>query len=169
MREILETKLLREVSPAPLTLSQFHLLKLVSFDGQQNMGQLADFLGVSPPAATKSIDKLEGLGLVTRSRSTGDRRATLLAVSPEGRRLVEAYEALKTSRLSPVLGHFLPDEIVVFRELLERFSVSLLEHEPPEEGFCLRCAAYVETDCPVGRVRGGCPYQKFQVEAANRP
>ncbi len=169
VREILETKLLREVSPAPLTLSQFHLLKLVSFDGQQKMGQLADFLGVSPPAATKSIDKLEGLGLVTRSRSAGDRRATLLAVSPEGRRLVKAYEALKTSRLSPVLGDFLPGEIAQFRELLERFAVSLLEHEPPEEGFCLRCAAYVEADCPVGRVRGGCPYQKFLVETASRP
>lgn len=169
VREILETKLLGEVSPAPLTLSQFHLLKLVSFDGQQKMGQLADFLGVSPPAATKSIDKLEGLGLVTRSRSTGDRRATLLAVSPEGRRLVKAYEALKTSRLSPVLGDFQPDELTQFGELLERFALSLLEHEPPEEGFCLRCAAYVEMDCPVGRVRGGCPFQKFQVEAATRP
>ena len=133
------------------------------------MGQLADFLGVSPPAATKSIDKLEGLGLVTRSRSTGDRRATLLAVSPEGRRLVEAYEALKTSRLSPVLGDFQPDELTQFGDLLERFALSLLEHEPPEEDFCLRCAAYVEADCPVGRVRGGCPYQKFLVETASRP
>jgi len=169
VREILETKLLREVSPAPLTLSQFHLLKLVSFDGQQKMGQLADFLGVSPPAATKSIDKLEGLGLVTRSRSTGDRRATLLSVSPEGRRLVEAYEALKTSRLSPVLGDFQPDELTQFGDLLERFALSLLEHEPPEEDFCLRCAAYVEADCAVGRVRGGCPYQKFLVETASRP
>ena len=103
VREILELKLLREISPLPLTLSQFHLLKLMTVNGQHQMGQLADFLGVSPPAATKNIDKLERLKLVVRNPSKGDRRATLLSVSPKGRRLVRKYEELKTARLSPVL------------------------------------------------------------------
>ena len=168
IRGVLENKLLREVSPCPLTPSQFHLLKLMSLDGRHHVGEVADLLGVSAPAATKNIDKLEGLGLVVRTRSSGDRRATLLSVSPEGRRLVEDYERLMTVRLSPVLGRFEAEEIARFRDLLERFAVSLLEHEPPEEDYCLLCAAYLEADCPVGRVRGGCPYQKLQAAAAGR-
>ena len=61
VREILEVKLLREVSDAHLTLPQLQLLKLMVRDGQHQVTEVAHFLGVSPPAATKNIDKLEGL------------------------------------------------------------------------------------------------------------
>jgi hypothetical protein len=57
VREILESKLLREASPLPLSLSQLHLLKLMTLNGRHQVGELAGFLGVSPPAATKSVDK----------------------------------------------------------------------------------------------------------------
>lgn len=160
VREILEVQLLREASPLPLTVSQFHLLKLMSVDGQHQLGQVADFLGVSPPAATKNIDKLERLGLVVRTPSKGDRRATLLSVSPKGRRLVRKYEGLKVTRLAPLLDRYRAAELTQLSELLQRFSISLLELEQPGPSFCLRCGAYLEDDCPVGRVRGGCPYQK---------
>jgi DNA-binding MarR family transcriptional regulator len=162
VREVLEMKLLRDVCPTPLTLSQFQLLKLMSTNGHHQVGEVADFLGVSPPAATKNIDKLERLGLVIRSPSKGDRRATLLTVSPKGRRLVRKYEEAKSARLSPVLERFQPEEIEQFSRLLERFSVSLLDVEPSGPSFCLRCAAYVEEGCPVGQILGGCPYEKIR-------
>jgi len=160
VREVLELRLLRDASPLPLTLAQFHVLKLMSLNGHHQVGEVADFLGVTPPAATKNIDKLERLGLVVRRPSQGDRRATLLSVSPKGRRLVRMYEELKAARLSPVLANFRPREVEALAELLERFSVSLLGAESSRPGFCLRCAAYIEPDCPVGRLRGGCPYQQ---------
>jgi DNA-binding MarR family transcriptional regulator len=160
VREVLEVKPLRKVSAQPLTVSQFHLLKLMSANGQHQVGDVADFLGVTPPAASKNIDKLQRLGLVNRRPFQGDRRATLLSVSPKGRRLVRSYEALKRRRLGPVLKGFQPEEIDQLTALLERFSVSLLHEEPPGPGACLRCAAYVERDCPVSQIRGGCPYQQ---------
>ncbi|MCP4593358.1 MAG: MarR family transcriptional regulator [bacterium] len=161
VREILEMKLLREVSPSPLTFSQLQLLKLMASDGHHHVGEMADFLGVSPPAATKNVDKLERLGLVVRRPSTGDRRATLLSVSSEGRRLVEDYEAAKRTRLDRVLDSFESAEIDQFSALLERFSVSLLSHEPSGRGYCLRCAAYIESNCPVGHLHGGCPFSRL--------
>jgi DNA-binding MarR family transcriptional regulator len=162
VREVLELKLLRDVCPSPLTLSQFQLLKLMSTNGHHQVGEVADFLGVSPPAATKNIDKLERLGLVVRSPSKGDRRATLLTVSQKGRRLVRKFEDAKAARLSPVLERFQPEEIEQFSRLLERFSVSLLDVKPSGPSFCLRCAAYVEEGCPVGQILGGCPYEKIR-------
>jgi DNA-binding MarR family transcriptional regulator len=158
IREILDVKLLQEVSPSPLTPSQFQLLKLMSLDGEHQAGEVASFLGVSPPAATKNIDKLERLGLVTRSPSKGDRRATLLAVSRKGRRLVQKYEEHRVARLTPALAGFKPTEIDQFTRLLERFSVSLLRRERSGERFCLRCAGYIEENCPVIQVHGGCRY-----------
>lgn len=159
VREVLETKLIKKASPLPLTISQFHILKVMALNGQHQVGELADFLGVSAPAATKNIDKLQRLGLVVRSPSTGDRRVTWLSVSRAGRRLVHKYEKIKAARLAPVLEKFRPEEIDQLSSLLQRFSVSLLEHEESRRGFCLRCSAYIESGCPVGHIRGGCPYE----------
>jgi DNA-binding MarR family transcriptional regulator len=162
VREILEIKLLNEVTPNSLTLSQFHLLKLISLNGKHQVGQIADFLGVSPPAATKNIDKLEGLGLVFRRQCKGDRRATLLSSSAKGRRLVEKYETLKAERLTPVMAAFSTDELDQLARWLERFSLVLLHAEDSGEDLCFRCSAYFEEKCPVTHLREGCPYQKVR-------
>jgi DNA-binding MarR family transcriptional regulator len=160
VREVLEIKLLREIAPCPLTALQFHLLKLLSLDGHHQVGEVAHFLGVSPPAATKNIDKLARFGLVVRSPCTGDRRATLLSASRKGRRLVREYEKLKAERMSPVLGRFDQQELDMLSGLLERFSLALLDLDQSVDRFCLRCAGYIDKDCSVGQLGGGCPYQK---------
>jgi len=162
MRDLLELKVLRDVTDAPLTLSQFHLLKLISLNGTHQVGDVAQFLGVSAPAATKNIDKLERLGLVARRSSTEDRRATLLASSPKGRRLVQRYDALKTERLEPVLEGFSEQELAQLARLLERFSLRLIGQEDGGEGLCLRCSAHFQDVCPVNHLRDGCPYQKVR-------
>lgn len=164
VREILETRLLQESTTLPLTLSQFHMLKLMTVSGTHQIGELAEFLGVSAPAVTKNVDKLERLGLLVRMHSEGDRRAILLAPSPKGRRLVETYEGMKAARLYPVLAEFPAAELTGFADMLERVSVALLRREETPRGFCLRCAAYIETGCPVGHVRGGCPYDRLEGE-----
>ena len=162
VREILEAKLLREATPLPLTLTQFHILKLMALKGEHQTGELAQFLGVSAPATTKNIDKLERFGLAMRTPSAGDRRATFVSTTHKGARLVEKYEELKATRVYPILETFDSHEIDQLSDLLERFSVSLLKRERTSRGFCLRCAAYIETGCPVGHVRGGCPYDKVR-------
>lgn len=167
VREILESKLLDEASPLALTSSQFHILKLMHVNGRHQVGELAEFLGVSAPAITKSIDKLERFGLVLRTPSKGDRRAVILKASLKGRRLVEHYEELISTRLGPILEDFESNEIDHFSNLLERFSVSILKRERTGRGFCLRCAAYIETGCPVGHVRGVCPYDERAPDAGD--
>jgi DNA-binding MarR family transcriptional regulator len=162
VRQILETKFLQEVAAHPLTLSQFQLLKLIALNGNYQIGEVAGFLGVSPPAATKNIDKLERLGLITRHPSKGDRRATLLSASTKGRRLVEQYESVKAERLTPVFEGFSAKDIDQFTELMERFSLSLLKREELGRGMCLLCSAYCQQECSVSRVRGGCPYERLR-------
>lgn len=158
MREILEVQFLEEVTPHSLTLQQFYLLKVIALNGVHQVGEVAGFLGMSPPAATKNIDKLHRLGLVLRNPSKGDRRAMLISLSAKGRRLVQEYETLKADRLSPVLERFRPEEIDRLARLLKRLSLSIIRLEDTGEGLCLWCAAYCEENCPVARIRGGCPF-----------
>lgn len=167
VRELLEVKLLEEIGADHLSLPQLHLLQLITLNGAHQMGQIADFLGVSPPAATKNIDKLERLGLVKRTPSERDRRATLLTSSPKGRRLVERYRSLKLERLRPVLNAFSTDELVQFERLLARFSTALIRSEGTVDGLCLRCSAHFDAGCPIQHFHDGCPYQKLV--ASGRP
>ena len=159
VREILEVKFLKEASAHPLTVLQLRLLKLIGLSGARQVGELAVCLGVSAPAATKNINKLERLGLIVRSTSQGDRRATLLSPSAKGRRLLKKYEGLKSTRLGPVLEEFSGDELNRFGHFLERFSLRLIEREDSDAALCLRCAGYCVEDCSIGLLRGGCPYK----------
>ena len=132
------------------------------------MGDAADVLGVSAPAATKNIDKLERYGLVVRGAPAGDRRATPLGASPEGRALVRHYDELKAERVAPILAQHAPETIGALADLLERFAVALLQLERSTDACCLRCAAYIDVACPVGRERGGCPYLRARAAPAAR-
>ena len=165
IRDILDVRLLQDVSPSPLTPTQFQLLRLMARDGQHQVRQIADVLGISAPAATKTADKLERLGLISRAPCAGDRRATLLSVSSKGRRLVHKYEQRQAEYLTTTLRRFRPREIEQFSELLERFSVRLLGPPVPGDGnVCLRCRGYLEEECPLSEHCGGCGCRDFFVQ-----
>ncbi|MFO0838581.1 MAG: MarR family winged helix-turn-helix transcriptional regulator [Phycisphaerae bacterium] len=162
VRETLETDLVREVCAQPLTLAQFHLLELIARNGQHQAGEVAGFLGVSAPAATKNIDKLVRQGLLIRRPAADDRRALSLQVSAKGRELVRRYNHLKRIRVAQVLRGLHPADARRLAELLERFSLALFSATRVVNGLCLRCAAYVEPECAMGKLQGGCPYQRLR-------
>jgi len=164
VRESLELNLLRAASLGSLSLPQFHLLTLISINGQHQVGEVADFLGVTPPAATKTIDKLERLGLVERVSSTVDRRVKLISATARGRQLVERYDALKEERLRTVIEGFAPEELSQLTRLLERFALGLVASDGQRQGLCLRCSAYFDDHCPVQHLHDGCPYQQIMAD-----
>jgi DNA-binding MarR family transcriptional regulator len=166
VREIVGDRYLSESSNHSLTLSQLHLLKLISSNGGYKVSDAATLLGISSPAATKCIDKLERLGLISRTPSRTDRRATMLQASNGGRELVREYERIQARRLLPLIDGFNPVEVDRLTDLLERFTVALFEQEGSERKACLRCGGYVEADCSIARVRGSCPYRKLRADSS---
>jgi DNA-binding MarR family transcriptional regulator len=169
IRDFLHEDVLREVFPVTLTRTQFYVLKLMAHNGHHRASDVADLLGVSAPAATKNIDKLERLQLVVRAPFSGDRRATLLSISQEGRRVVQAYETAQAERVDSLLAEFRPEEIEQFCSLLERASTCLLRREPPNQECCLRCAGDFDGNCPVRQLRGRCPYEGVQRDGRDAP
>jgi len=65
------------------------LVVLASAGGQLGLRTLRLRLGISKANATEVSSTLAGRGLITRERSTRDRRAVLLRTTPEGEALVE--------------------------------------------------------------------------------
>lgn len=80
-----------ELRPLGLTFARFETLRLLAFTraGELPMGKIGERLMVHPTSVTNSIDRLEADGLVERRPHLVDRRATLAAITDEGRRLVE--------------------------------------------------------------------------------
>jgi len=155
-REILEEAFLSQRCSHPLTRTQFCLLKMITLSADLQPSEIASYLRVTPAAITKTVDKLEQLGLVQRGHSAEDRRATLLSPTPEGHRVVLEYEELKAERMTPVVQSLEEHELHELCDLLEALCVDLVRHGRGVAGECMRCAGYYSDDCLVGVEQGQC-------------
>jgi DNA-binding MarR family transcriptional regulator len=75
---------------AHLTLVQYRALVALGVNGDQNVGTLADTLGIHPSTATRLCDRLVAKGLMERKTSEASRREVTVALSRAGAALVTA-------------------------------------------------------------------------------
>jgi DNA-binding MarR family transcriptional regulator len=74
-----------------LNFARYEVLVLLHFSrrGSLPMGKIGERLMIHPTSVTNLVDRLEEAGLVRRTAHASDRRTTLAAITPAGRRLVE--------------------------------------------------------------------------------
>ncbi len=86
-----------------VSLPQFRVLDMVqNLTGKPS--EIARMLGVSPPAVSFLLDKLEEKGLLRRVFSTKDRRRVELELTREGEELVRGVNAYRRRRLGRILA-----------------------------------------------------------------
>lgn len=71
-----------------LTLTQGSVLSELVDGGPRRTSTLAEFEGVRQSSMTALVDRLERLGLATRTRDPEDRRAVLITATGKGRQYV---------------------------------------------------------------------------------
>lgn len=109
-----------------LTLPQFDVLaELARFDEPINMTELSKRLMVSNGNVTGVIDRLVREGLVARSRSPEDRRAHLIALTPEGGSTFRRVAAEHERWVEEALGGLDSDELEALTALLTRTQTLL--------------------------------------------
>lgn len=113
-----------------LTPSQYNVLRILRGEGQPlPILEVADRLIAAVPGITGLIDRLEGMSLVTRERSTEDRRVVFVAITPRGLdllgRLDEPVEALHRR----LVGHLSQAELRELIRLLEKARQPLPESD----------------------------------------
>ncbi len=104
VRDVFEAAILQEVAGDKLTFVQLKLLYLVAQADSVTIGDAAAFLGVTSPAASKSVEKLVRRRLLRRSDIQGDRRTSQLSLTEASRRLLEAYEAARNQRAAEIFA-----------------------------------------------------------------
>ncbi|WP_411277017.1 MarR family winged helix-turn-helix transcriptional regulator [Gaiella sp.] len=100
----LTRELRRETEQFGITGRQSTLLWLVKGSPGLTMRALAEMEGISPPALSEQIDRLEQSGLLVRIRSTEDRRRVGLELTAEGERILRSVRERRTAWLAERLG-----------------------------------------------------------------
>jgi len=95
---------------AKLTPSKVRALALIGESGGLRIGELADRVGVDDTTATRMVDRLEELGVAERRGAEGDRRATLVDLTDEGRELMRGVATQRLLFFCDVLDALEPEE-----------------------------------------------------------
>src|SRR5688572_14960256 len=109
---------------APWDLSPHHAraLRVVSARDGMRLTDLAETLHIAPRSATEVADGLQERGLVERTPDPGDRRAVLLRVTDEGRRIRAEIDAARAADAAELFGRLAPDDRAELARLLRTLT-----------------------------------------------
>ena len=90
---------------APLEVSArgYHVLR-AALSGEHTQSELAEIVGLDKTTMVVTVDELERAGLAERRPAPHDRRARIIAVTPEGARKVAEGDEVKERVQADVLG-----------------------------------------------------------------
>jgi DNA-binding MarR family transcriptional regulator len=118
----LARELRRETEQFGITGRQATLMWLVKGSPGLTLRALAEAEGISPPALSGHVDRLEHAGLLVRIRSAVDRRRVGLELTPEGERLLRSVRERRTAWLAERLGTLEPEALATISAAVEPLS-----------------------------------------------
>ena len=107
----LARELRKETEQLGITARQVTLLWLVKRGPGLSLAALAAEEGISPPALSGNVDRLERAGLLRRVRSQDDRRRVGLELTEDGARLLRRVRARRTTWLTQRMRDLDPAEL----------------------------------------------------------
>jgi DNA-binding MarR family transcriptional regulator len=101
----------RAVGEMDLSISQIRILHLLNGPlPKASLKQLADEIGLSMPAVSRSVDALVQRSLVTRTENDTDRRLKAVAITAEAKALIGRLTELRVAGISDFVGTLSDDE-----------------------------------------------------------
>jgi DNA-binding MarR family transcriptional regulator len=101
----------RSLSPADgLSLTAAATLATLERSGPSRLTWLAAREGVTQPAMTQLITRLQDAGLVDRAADSADGRVTQIRLTDDGRATLARRRAVRADRLADLLAGLTPDE-----------------------------------------------------------
>jgi DNA-binding MarR family transcriptional regulator len=135
----------QEAAPSgPVSPSQLRALLVIEVNEGANLRTLSDVLGSRPSSVSRLCDRMEAMGLVTRSPSPTSRREVELRLSMRGHNVLDEYRAFRSREVELVLGAMDPSDVLNLAEGLAAFRAAARER--------LSVAGGVPAESPPRRV-----------------
>jgi len=115
-----------------VTLHQFHLLMHIKMSGEVKISDSSDLMLVSMPTASRMINTLSEMGLVTKKKISGDKRSTYLELTAEGDKVVDELRRKQLETIARILENIPQGDLEVFLKVTEKIAdemVSGLDRE----------------------------------------
>ena len=149
IEKLLTQRMLDESFEHQVTPSQLVALRYLSLNESSLMSDVAAGLGISFPAATKTIDRLVRKELATRVEDPRDRRVVRIRLTGKGRGLVEEIYRERARRFDLVLNRLAADSREALHRSMEVFITSAIDDESTAQSVCLHCGSEHHDGCPV--------------------
>ena len=117
----------RAVAELGVTSQQASILFMVATGKCTLAAELAREYGIDASAVTRLVDRLEKRGLLQRVRSSEDRRAVHLALTPEGLAIAARMPAIFRSVTQHLSAGFTPEEVGFLKSMLRRILANSCE------------------------------------------
>lgn len=119
-----------------VTLHQFHLLMHMVSGKQVKVTDLSEKMLVSMPTASRMINTLCEMGLVTKNKNSSDRRSTYLELTRKGKRVVGEIRERQLAMFSGILEKMQEKDVETFLSVTERIASewTVLLREERENG-----------------------------------
>ncbi len=118
-----------------ITLPQFWVLEYLAGKQASHMSHLAEFLHISPPAATGLVDRLIAQGLVARENDTNDRRIVLINLTVRGKRILTDIVKQRRRTVIAVFGQLSAEDRKRYVLILEQIAHILEAVQPATRHF----------------------------------
>jgi len=92
-----------------VTLTQYRSLVVLASRGPQGVASLAEAVAVTPPTASRLVDRLVRKGLVRRRTDRHDRRQVRVGLTEAGRRLVDLVTERRRAEIDQLLTSIDPE------------------------------------------------------------
>lgn len=110
MKQIFLTPVSSNEDQNDVTWAQRKILLLIESGGPQKMSEIARQISVTMSGATAVVDKMVKQGLVTREYDPSDRRVVLIALSDEGREVMQNCVDMQERCFEAVMDRLAPEK-----------------------------------------------------------
>jgi DNA-binding MarR family transcriptional regulator len=111
----------------PLGRRHVGVLAHVAAEGERTVGEIAQELGLSLPAASKLVGELEDHALVSRHEDPADRRRTVVRLDPETSKRVLDWVGRRNQPLGAALAALSAEERAGFLKGMRALADALME------------------------------------------
>jgi len=109
---------------AELGSQGFHALAAIHRHGPLRVTQVAEHIGVDLSVASRQVAALEAAGHVERTADERDRRAQIVAVTPQGQRALRESHRRMVAAFEEALGDWSDEDVAALADGLQRLRAS---------------------------------------------
>jgi len=136
-----------KVTSVQLTKNQYTILNILNKTGPVLVSRIAELMQFSRAAASKNVDVLFNLKLISRKVISKDRRKMSISILKSGEKIVEEFEEIIDKKQHKALASLSKNEQQKLSELLGKYVNQYLSHNEDIDLICSKCNGKINNGC----------------------